>query len=469
MILDFYNLREQPFGVTPDPRYLYLSPTHREALSSLKYGIQEKRGFMGLIAQPGMGKTTLLFHLLKEMGPTARTVFLFQTQRTPHEFLSSLVSDLGLDGSCADLPRLQSLLNDFLIREAHAGRRFVLVVDEAQNLEEPILEVLRMLSNFESSTDKLMQIILAGQPQLADKLMSSSLVQLRQRISILGRLNPFTAKETNRYIFHRLKVAGCDCESTLFTSQARTLIYKYSGGIPRNINNLCFNALSLGCALRKESIDHVVLREVVEDLNWAALGTKSTPPLSWVHPFVRRSKVKLGAEFGSWRRTWSWKHAAAISAVLLVGVASFASMGRHRLVGKNKAPVVLPAEELHTGSSAIAGYKNSGAPSPTSSISPINATAFPVADSEVRIAGDDGSSRTITIGPSQTLSSISVENTGEYNARMLERFRALNPWINDPDHIRTGQALRIPTSDKGSAHKLSETKSENSDTGDAKP
>src|SRR6266404_2201157 len=156
MVLDFYKLREEPFGVTPDPRYLYLSPTHREALASLKYAIQEKRGFMGLIAQPGMGKTTVLFHLLKEIESTARTVFLFQTQRTPLEFLRSLVSDLGLDASTADMSGLQSLLNDVLVREARAGRRFVLVVDEAQNLEEPVLEVLRMLSNFETSTEKLM-------------------------------------------------------------------------------------------------------------------------------------------------------------------------------------------------------------------------------------------------------------------------------------------------------------------------
>ncbi len=469
MILDFYKLREQPFGVTPDPRYLYLSPTHREALASLKYGIQEKRGFMGLIAQPGMGKTTLLFHLLKEIEPGARTVFLFQTQRTPLEFLSSLVTDLGLDGSCADLPRLHSLLNDFLICEARAGRRFVLVVDEAQSLEEPVLEVLRMLSNFESSTDKLMQIILAGQPQLADKLTSPSLVQLRQRISILGRLNPFTAPETDRYIFHRLKVAGFRFESTLFTTRATNLIHEHSGGIPRNINNLCFNALSLGCALRKRNIDHDVIQEVIDDLDWAALGTKSTPTLSWVHPFARRSTIKLGAAFDSWRRTWSWKRAAAVSAVLLVGVASLASMGGLRLVGRAAAPVVVSPEKINTVSSAMAGHKNSDASEPASAIAPTNATAFPVAQSEARVASPDDNSRTITIVPSQTLSRISVENTGAYNSRMLEQIRALNPWISDPDKIRAGQELRLPASDEWATHRNAETNSENLGKGDVKP
>jgi type II secretory pathway predicted ATPase ExeA len=469
MILDFYKLREQPFGVTPDPRYLYLSPTHREALASLNYGIQEKRGFMGLIAQPGMGKTTLLFHLLKEVGSAVRTVFLFQTQRTPLEFLRNLVSDLGLDVSSADLPQLQSLLNDVLIREARAGRRFVLVVDEAQNLEEPVLEVMRMLSNCETSTDKLMQIILAGQPRLADKLESASLVQLRQRISILGRINPFTAQETDRYIFHRLKVAGYHFESTMFTTRAISLIHEHSGGIPRNINNLCFNAMSLGCALKKEDIDHVVIREVLEDLNLAALGTKRPPPLPRVDSFARRSAVEVGAESDPWWRTRTWKRVASASAALLVGVASIASMGGFRLVRGPAAPVGLSAEELRTASSAMAGHKNSDAPAPAPTITPANATAFTAAQSEASIANADGSSRTITIGPNQTLYRISLENAGEYNARMLERIRALNPWLSDPDRIRAGQSLRIPASHERSAHKPSETKSENSGTGADKP
>jgi hypothetical protein len=326
-----------------------------------------------------------------------------------------------------------------------------------------------MLSNFETSTDKLMQIILSGQPQLADKLASASLVQLRQRVSILGQLNPFTAEETDRYIFHRLKVAGYHFESTLFTTRARRLIHEHSGGIPRNINNLCFNAMSLGCALRKEDIDHVVLREVLEDLNLMALGTKRTPPLPKVDPFARRSEVEVGAKSDPWWRTWFRKGAAAVSAALLVGVASLVSVGGLRLVRKHVAPLALPAEELHTESSAMAGHRNSDASAPAPTITPANATAFTVAHSEARIANADGSSRTITIGPSQTLYGISIESAGEYNARMIERIRVLNPWLSDPNHIRAGQALRIPTSDEWSAHKPAETKSENSGTGADKP
>jgi general secretion pathway protein A len=224
MFLDFYNLREEPFGVTPDPRYLHLSSTHREALASLVYGVSVGRGFMTLIARPGMGKTTLLFQLLQHFERSARTVFLFQTQSTPRDFLRSLLNDLGVESGDGDAVRMHSKLNDVLLHESRSGKRFVAVIDEAQNLEDSVLEVVRMLSNFETSRDKLIQIILAGQPQLADKLRSPNMVQLRQRISIVGHLDPFDAVETNLYIDHRLRIAGHNFASQLFTRQARAII-----------------------------------------------------------------------------------------------------------------------------------------------------------------------------------------------------------------------------------------------------
>src|SRR4029077_18791569 len=188
MVLDYYNLKEQPFGVTPDSRYLYLSPTHGEALASISYGIRTGRGFLSIIAQPGMGKTTLLFQFLQQLELSARTVFLFQTLCGPEDLLRSILHDLGTDARGEDIPTMHSRLNEHVVEESRRGKRLVVVVDEAQNLADPVLELLRMLSNFERPGEKLMQIILAGQPQLADKLASPSLVQLRQRISIIARL-----------------------------------------------------------------------------------------------------------------------------------------------------------------------------------------------------------------------------------------------------------------------------------------
>src|SRR6266850_4979246 len=217
MFFNHFGLREQPFGVTPDPRFLFFGPSHLEALASLFYGIQTQRGFMALIAKPGMGKTTLLFHLLERLRDSVRTAFLFQSHCDPREFLRSLMTDLGIDDRDDNLGRMHRKLNDALIRELRAGRRVVVVIDEAQNLDDSVLEAVRMLSNFEIPGTKLIQILLAGQPQLADKLARRELVQLRQRISILSRLKQFNASETVDYIDHRLKVAGYEGKR-LFTA-----------------------------------------------------------------------------------------------------------------------------------------------------------------------------------------------------------------------------------------------------------
>jgi general secretion pathway protein A len=275
MLLEHYGLREQPFGVTPNPRFLHLGAGHREALASLVYGIESGRGFLALIAPPGMGKTTLLFQLLERLGGTARTVFLFQTQCDAHGLMRSIMMDLGLGaGENEDLVSLQSRLNQVLIEELQARRKFVLVVDEAQNLEDSALEFVRMLSNFETPREKLMHIILAGQPQLAERLAQPSMVQLRQRVSMFIRLRPLGVEETGEYIEHRLGVAGYSGPQ-IFSRGAVSAVASMSGGIPRNINNVCFNALSLGYAAGRKTIDSDIVREVAADLDLGVLAAET--------------------------------------------------------------------------------------------------------------------------------------------------------------------------------------------------
>jgi general secretion pathway protein A len=271
MFLHFYKLNEQPFGVTPDPRYLYLSASHSEALASIKYGVMANRGFTALIAHPGMGKTTLLFEFLSNISPSTTTVFLFQSYSTPRELLQSLLEDLEIPSTGKDVGQMQRELNGYLIRESNRGRRLVVIIDEAQNLDDSVLEGIRLLSNFESSREKLIHLILSGQPALAEKLNSPRLLQLKQRISIVARLKPFNFKETRMYVNHRLSVAGYASSQHLFTDAALTLIAQKSEGIPRNINNLCFNAMSLACATRVEIIDVVAVEEVLADLDLCPL------------------------------------------------------------------------------------------------------------------------------------------------------------------------------------------------------
>jgi general secretion pathway protein A len=266
MFLKFYGLREQPFGVTPDPRFLYLSRAHREALASLYCGIDAGRGFLALIAGPGMGKTTLLFHLLEKFRGEARTAFLFQTQCDSREFMRFLLAEIGCETYEQDFVRMHDEFNKFLLQEARAGRRFIIVVDEAQNLDPSVLETIRLLSDFETPKAKLLQIILVGQPELADKLASRKLLQLRQRISVLSGLSPLSIEETRAYIDHRLRIAGYSGDP-LFTPEAMQLVAQFTEGIPRNINNLCFSALSLGCALGQKLIEISVVEEVISDMD----------------------------------------------------------------------------------------------------------------------------------------------------------------------------------------------------------
>jgi general secretion pathway protein A len=271
MFLQFYGLNEQPFGVTPDPRFLYLAPAHQEALASLVYGIETGRGFMALIAPPGLGKTTLILRLMEELRDSALTAFLFQTHTDSKEFLKNLLLDLEAEPSGQDLSDLQAQLHDLLIQGARTGKRLVVVIDEAQNLDDSVLEMVRMLSNFETPEAKLLQIVLAGQPALADKLAQPQLAQLRQRISIITHFPFLRGDEVERYIQHRLRVAGYK-GGRLFTPGALALIAKYSGGVPRVINNLCFHALSLGYAENQKRIDVATLREIIADLNLDSLG-----------------------------------------------------------------------------------------------------------------------------------------------------------------------------------------------------
>jgi len=266
MFLKYFGLHEQPFGVSPDPRFLYLSAAHREALASLYYGIEANRGFLGLIAKPGMGKTTILFHLLEKLRSSARTAFIFQTQCTSREFLRLLLAEMGYDTNIQDFVKLHDEFNKRLLQEARAGNRFIVVIDEAQNLDSEVLETIRLLSDFETPRAKLMHIILSGQPELAHKLASPGLAQLRQRVSIVHGLEPLSDWEVKSYIEHRLQVAGYNGEP-LFSPEAYETIANFSEGIPRNINNFCFGALSLVCALRKKIVDVETTQEVIADLD----------------------------------------------------------------------------------------------------------------------------------------------------------------------------------------------------------
>ena len=294
--------REQPFGVTPDPRFLFLSDAHKEALASLYYGIEANRGFIGLIAQPGMGKTTMLFHMLETFRPPRASHSLFQTHCNSREFMRLLLAELGCEEDTQDLVRMHDEFNKRLLKIAEEGNRLIVVVDEAQNLEPEVLETLRLLSNFETPQAKLMHIILAGQPALAQKLSRPGLSQLRQRVSIVQGLAPLPPWEVKNYVEHRLRIAGYR-GNPIFTTDAYESIATATEGIPRNVNNFCFNALSLACAVRKRTVDAEVVNEVQSDLDmqkltWrlpsetSAVGSPYHPEQDVAHSPVSRKSMQ---------------------------------------------------------------------------------------------------------------------------------------------------------------------------------
>jgi type II secretory pathway predicted ATPase ExeA len=278
MLLQYFGLKEEPFGVSPDPRRLFLSQTHREALEALRSGFSSNRGFTAMIAPPGMGKTTLLFRFLEEIRDTARVVFLFDMDSTcePREFVAYILRDLGIvpaQGSA----EMHDQLSDVLVEENLAGRKFVIVIDEAQNLSEAVLERVRLLTNFESSKGKLIQVVLSGQPQLSDKLLQSSLLQLRQRISTVCHIKSLSIEETIGYINYRVKMAGY-LGAPLFTEGAMRLIAQASHGTPRTINNLCFNALTLCCKLKSKEVDIAMVAKVISALQLVPPSRESFAP-----------------------------------------------------------------------------------------------------------------------------------------------------------------------------------------------
>jgi len=440
MFLDFYKLREQPFGVTPDPRYLYFSPGHREALASLFYGIETGRGFLSLIAEPGMGKTTLLFQLLQRWKGYVHSAFLFQTQCDSRELIRYLLDDLGLKSDGEDIVRMHSELNDFLYRETKAGRRVVVFIDEAQNLSDSVLETVRLLSDFEAPDKKLLQIILAGQPELSERLSRVGLAQLRQRIAIPARLEALAPGEVVRYVQHRLQVAGYEGPD-LFSSAALELIAKSSRGIPRLINNICFNALSLGCAMQKTQIDATVAKEAAQELSVGLAVPKGVDS----QPRETRSvtaSLRSSMESGFRRMQGSFLGRRLLSMTLLLLV--IGSLGIF-LGKRTRSATLQPSILSGLNSASGAGSQVPESPAERHLLSSVTGQASP----EIRHAEAGESSIksfTYVIQPKDTLRDLCMSMLGRYDNAVLSEIRELNPDLKNPDHLDVGQEIRLPVS-----------------------
>jgi general secretion pathway protein A len=267
MYQGFYGLAELPFNITPDPKFLYLSPTHQEALQHLKYGVQERKGFIVLIGEVGCGKTTICRRLLNELDHSHfDTALILNPRVNETEMLKAILHELGEPLQGESSVDLVAQINRTLLERIHRGRDIVLIVDEAQNLTFEVLEQLRLLSNLETDKQKLLQIVLMGQPELKDVLAQPELRQLRQRVLVHYELNTLTRCDVDHYVRHRLTLAGSQGRP-YFTRAALRRVHGYSRGIPRIINNLCDKSLLSAYIRESDEVDYWDVGRAIKDVS----------------------------------------------------------------------------------------------------------------------------------------------------------------------------------------------------------
>ena len=262
MYLKFFGFTEEPFSFTPDPNFLYLSPTHKEALTSMVSVIRDRLGTITITGEAGTGKTTLIYTLLKSLDKNVRTAFIFNPRISFEDLLKSVLRDLGIPVKETGLYALMQMLNLYLKERLPFDETVVIIIDEAQNMDMEVLEGVNRLSKRETPASKLLQIILVGQPELEKNLDSPGLREFKKRIAIRRQISPLSPLETKGYIDHRLKIVGSG-SSKVFTPEAIDLISKNADGIPRVINQFCDHAFLAGYALSVAKIDAKIIKDVM--------------------------------------------------------------------------------------------------------------------------------------------------------------------------------------------------------------
>jgi general secretion pathway protein A len=267
MYKDFFGLKANPFNVNPDPRYLFLTRHTEEALACLTYGIQSRKGFVLLTGEVGTGKTTLLNKLMEWLRvQQVATAFIFNSQMNVPQFLEYMMADFGIPCDSKSKSQILLKLYNWLLDRYRAGETAVLIVDEAQNLSDEVLEEIRLMTNLETFTEKLLQIVVVGQPELEQKLKQPNLRQLRQRLTLRAKTHPLTLEETRAYVAQRLRIAGSNGHQ-IFDPEALAVIHRYSAGIPRVVNLICEHCLVSAFVDHQKVIGSIVVEAVARDFD----------------------------------------------------------------------------------------------------------------------------------------------------------------------------------------------------------
>lgn len=399
MYLNFFKMKKQPFNVTPDPEFLFLSSSHKEALASVIYGIKQKKGFIAIIGEVGMGKTTVIRSYLDRIDRKLLTpIYLFNANITFAGLLKTVFNSLGLD-SPSDVPfDMVTRLHEYLISEYSKGRTVVLIIDEAQNMPVNTLENLRMLSNLETTKDKLLQIVFSGQPEFEELLDRKELRQLKQRISVKATIVPLSSDEGVSYIKHRLAKAG-DIEGNSFTGCALRLIVRQAKGIPRVINMLCDNCLITAFGQNHKCVNSSIVKEIIAD------SRSRRPP----------------------KFRWGYALAASLMAVILAAGIYVAAQSLSLRLTPSSVPAAATAVET-------------GAPAPVA-----GETVSAVVDPSPAAATDENPatvSRLVKKG--DTLARLMVDIYGYADKADFELVKSNNPAIKDVNRIIVGETIIFP-------------------------
>lgn len=288
--LEHFKMQEQPFRLTPDPEFLYWSKQHARAKAYMESTIWLADGFVVITGEIGSGKTTLLQSFLAELDDDVVYAVVSQTQLTPTQFLQAVLTEFGFKPFDKRKVELLDMLNMFLIEQYSNGKKVVLIVDEAQNLTRKVLEEIRLISGIETHKEKVLRIILAGQPELKETLDSAGLKQLVQRVRLRFHLGPLDRREMREYIEHRLSVAGAE-NKALFGDDTFDTIHRYTGGVPRLINTLCDTALLCAFADEQETVDLNEVKSAIEELNWEEHESSTG-----IHEMLEQMKTRSPAD-----------------------------------------------------------------------------------------------------------------------------------------------------------------------------
>src|SRR5262245_36125530 len=445
MYYEHFRLSGEPFSLTPDPAFLFLSKKHREAMAAVQYGLVNGRGFITLLGEVGTGKTTILYSVLGQIGSEVATAYIPFAAHSFEELLTVALKDLG-EQPPAGASRLQLLevLQRMLLRRDAAGQRTALVIDEAQSLPDITFEELRLLSNFETYTHKLLQIVLVGQPELQERLRQQNLRQLQQRVSVRAVINPLDALEMESYVVHRLKQAGGD--ERLFEPAALRAIVRHTRGIPRRANILCHNALLFAFGRSLPVVSVSAAREAIAEMDERQPGLLGRDSLRRIIPRPGRS--------------WQFPLGLATAAVSVLVAGGAVLLGGRDGVApgeRGASAAVAPAPTVPVAAPPPAVPEVVGEPSTAAATPPVPADVQPApslaaADAAAPTVPTDvvapASVRTVRIPPGGSILAAARELYGgfpdEGSQTLLSEIRRLNPELRDVNVVKAGATVKFP-------------------------